>query len=104
MEKNYYSIDKCKTFLLLLYVIYMLYCGSLNYNNSIMYQERLPFYKELEESRGSRLVVYITGDRMGMETQMGIDAFGCLNLMARGSMVSVPAFSSSTTRWAWKPP
>lgn len=74
MEKNYYSIDKCKTFLLLLYVIYMLYCGSLNYNNSIMYQERLPFYKELEESRGSRLVVYITGDRMGMETQMGIDA------------------------------
>jgi len=35
-----------------------------------MYQDRLDNYKWLEENRGSKLLVYVTGDRQGMETQI----------------------------------
>ncbi len=35
-----------------------------------MFKDRLPKYKELEEFRHSRLLVYVTGDRQGMETVM----------------------------------
>lgn len=28
-----------------------------------MYKERIEFYKELEKKRGSKLLVFITGDR-----------------------------------------
>lgn len=35
-----------------------------------MYADRLPFYRQLETSRGSRVLVYFTGDRRKMETQI----------------------------------
>jgi hypothetical protein len=35
-----------------------------------MYKDRLRFYRELEILRGSKLLVYVTGDRQGMETQI----------------------------------
>lgn len=35
-----------------------------------MFRDRLVLYQELEEARGSRVLVYITGDRQGMETQI----------------------------------
>lgn len=35
-----------------------------------MYADRLPYLKELERLRDSRVLVYVTGDRPGMETQI----------------------------------
>jgi 1,4-dihydroxy-2-naphthoyl-CoA synthase len=35
-----------------------------------MYNERLELYKEIENRRNSKLLVYITGDRPGFETQI----------------------------------
>ncbi len=35
-----------------------------------MYRDRIPLYKELEAARSSRLLVYVTGDRRGMEAQI----------------------------------
>ena len=35
-----------------------------------MYTERIPIYKEIEQSRNSKVIAYITGDRRGLETQM----------------------------------
>jgi hypothetical protein len=44
-----------------------------------MYVDRLNNYKKLEELRGSKLLVYVTGDRPGLETQIHteiLDYFG----------------------------
>ncbi len=38
-----------------------------------MYKERIELYKKLEELRQSKLLVYITGDRPGFETQIAQD-------------------------------
>lgn len=38
-----------------------------------MYSDRLPLYKELEQRLDSKLLVYITGDRQGFETQISGD-------------------------------
>jgi len=38
-----------------------------------MYQNRIEEYKRLEHLRDSKLILYVTGDRLGMETQMGGD-------------------------------
>jgi len=35
-----------------------------------MYKDRIDLYKELEKSRDSKLLVYITGDRPGLETRI----------------------------------
>lgn len=35
-----------------------------------MYPERIPIYKESEQSRNSKVIAYITGDRRGLDTQM----------------------------------
>lgn len=35
-----------------------------------MYADRLPLYQQLEATRGSKLLVYVTGDRPGMEAQI----------------------------------
>ena len=35
-----------------------------------MYKERLENYKKIEGLRKSKLLVYVTGDRPGMETQI----------------------------------
>lgn len=35
-----------------------------------MYPERIPIYKEIEQSRNSKVIAYITGDRRGLDTQM----------------------------------
>jgi len=39
-----------------------------------MYKDRINLYKELERQRESKLLVYITGDRPGLETQIAQDA------------------------------
>ncbi len=38
-------------------------------------EERLALIKEIENTRGSRLVCYVTGDRRGFETRIGSDVF-----------------------------
>lgn len=38
-----------------------------------MKQQRLSLYKQIEDSRSSKLLVYVTGDRSGMETQIAPD-------------------------------
>jgi hypothetical protein len=40
-----------------------------------MYKDRLSYYKKIEESRNSKLLVYITGDRQNMETKIGQDVW-----------------------------
>jgi len=35
-----------------------------------MFKDRLSLYKEIEKSRESKIIVYVTGDRPGMETQI----------------------------------
>lgn len=35
-----------------------------------MYHDRVKLYKQLEASRGSKVLAYVTGDRPGLETQM----------------------------------
>ena len=39
-----------------------------------MYEERLDFYKAIEEERQSKLLVYVTGDRPGLETKISTEA------------------------------
>ena len=40
-----------------------------------MYTDRKPLYEELERIRGSKVIVYVTGDRRGLETKIGTDVF-----------------------------
>lgn len=40
-----------------------------------MYQERRDLFEQLEQARNSRILVYITGDRPGMETKMHAEVF-----------------------------
>jgi hypothetical protein len=40
-----------------------------------MYEQRLDLYKRLEEKQNSRILVYITGDRRGLETNIGNDVY-----------------------------
>ena len=35
-----------------------------------MYQDRIPLYRELEAARGSNVLVYVTGDRRGLEAHI----------------------------------
>jgi ClpP class serine protease len=42
-------------------------------NPQLMLNERLSYYKELEKARKSKLLVYITGDRPGMQTMIASD-------------------------------
>lgn len=35
-----------------------------------MYRDRIVLYQQIEEIRGSKILVYVTGDRPGMETQI----------------------------------
>ncbi len=38
-----------------------------------MFKERLEFYKELEQRRNSKLLVYVTSDRPNLGTQIASD-------------------------------
>ena len=38
-----------------------------------MYSNRKKFYQQLEKERNSKVIAYVTGDRPGMETQIGAD-------------------------------
>lgn len=40
-----------------------------------MYRDRIELYKEMERRRGSKLLVYVTGDRPGLETKIAHDAY-----------------------------
>jgi len=35
-----------------------------------MYKERAELYKQLQQSRGSKVLLYVTGDRRQLETQI----------------------------------
>ena len=39
-----------------------------------MYSDRIELYKQLEDKLDSKILVYITSDRPGFETQIGQDA------------------------------
>ncbi|GHV94190.1 peptidase [Spirochaetia bacterium] len=40
-----------------------------------MFEQRLDLYRKLEEKQNSRLLVYVTGDRLGLETSIGNDVY-----------------------------
>lgn len=40
-----------------------------------MYNNRVEWYRRLEEKRGSKLIVYVTGDRPGLETKIANDVY-----------------------------
>lgn len=40
-----------------------------------MYKDRLPLYRELESMRESKILVYVTGDRRGLETQISPEVY-----------------------------
>jgi hypothetical protein len=40
-----------------------------------MFKQRLDWYREIEEMQHSRILVYVTGDRRGLETSIGNDAY-----------------------------
>ena len=43
-----------------------------------MYRSRVDIYKEIEKSRGSKVIAYITGDRQGLETQIHQESLNLL--------------------------
>ncbi|MDR0287655.1 MAG: serine protease [Clostridiales bacterium] len=43
-----------------------------------MFAERLELYKQLQEKQKSQILVYITGDRRGLETRIGSDVYDFL--------------------------
>jgi ClpP class serine protease len=43
-----------------------------------MYKDRVELYKSLEQNRGSRVIVYVTGDRQNLETQIHPEALDFL--------------------------
>ncbi|MGD0551830.1 MAG: serine protease [Sedimentisphaerales bacterium] len=43
-----------------------------------MYSNRKPLYKKLEEARNSKLLVYVIGDRRGLETQIAPDSINLI--------------------------
>lgn len=38
-----------------------------------MYDQRKEFYKKIEQEHNSKVIAYVTGDRPGMEAQIGAD-------------------------------
>jgi ClpP class serine protease len=40
-----------------------------------MFEQRLDLYKKIEEKQQSRILVYVTGDRRGLETSIGNDVY-----------------------------
>jgi hypothetical protein len=44
-----------------------------------LYDDRKKLYAAIEKARGSRVVVYVTGDRQGMQTQIASDAVDLLS-------------------------
>lgn len=47
-------------------------------------EERLELIREIEKLRGSRVLVYVTGDRRGIETKIGVDTFPFIARHLRG--------------------
>jgi ClpP class serine protease len=71
-----------------------------------MFKDRIPLYKEIESLRNSKLLVYITGDRQGMETQMGSDVLdrlvGHLDSMGNPNKITLLLHSrGGTTSVGW---
>lgn len=56
--------------------------------------KRMELIKKIEEKRGSRLLVYITGDRRGLETRIGMDVFPMFHehLMRMGKQERIDLF------------
>lgn len=61
-------------------------------------EERISFLKKIEENRGTRVLVYITGDRRGLETRIASDIFPMMHrhLMQIGPQEKIDLFLYST--------
>jgi len=59
--------------------------------------KRMELIMKIEKKRGSRLLVYITGDRRGLETRIGMDAFPMFHehLMRMGKQERIDLFMYS---------
>ena len=59
-----------------------------------MYGERVDLYKEIEEKRNSKLLLYVTGDRPGLETQIHSEVLNLFvdHLDAIGSVPKISLF------------
>ncbi len=68
--------------------------------------ERLNLIRKIEEQRGSRLICYLTGDRPGFETQIGMDVFpyfyDCLQSFGKVRAIDLFIYSQGgMTMAAW---
>jgi hypothetical protein len=45
------------------------------YRGLLVFEQRAKLYKELESKRSSQVLVYVTGDRRGLETSIGNDVY-----------------------------
>lgn len=61
-------------------------------------EERLALIREIEKLRGSRVLVYVTGDRKNIETKIGVDTFPFIarHLKNFGSPPKIDLFLYST--------
>ena len=68
--------------------------------------DRLRIIREIEQKRGSRVICYLTGDRPGFETQIGMDVFlyfyECLQLFGKVQAIDLFIYSQGgMTMAAW---
>jgi len=71
-----------------------------------MYKDRVKLYEKIEEARGSKILVYITGDRRGLETKIHpevLDLFvGLLDPMGTVAKISLYLYTQGgQTLAAW---
>lgn len=69
-------------------------------------EERRDYIRKIEKARGSRLICYLTGDRQGLETKIGMDIFPLFHdsLVKMGRQKQIDLFLYSTggvTMAAW---
>lgn len=60
--------------------------------------ERMDLMRNIQTVRGSKIIVYVTGDRMGLETKIGTDAFPIFHkhLISMGEQERIDLFVYST--------
>lgn len=79
---------------------------KLFYGVTMSREDRQALISQVEKSRGSRLVCYVTGDRQGLETKIGMDIFPFFHdlLVQMGRQKQIDLFLYSTggvTMAAW---
>ena len=71
-----------------------------------MYQQRKAFYEKIEKERGSKVIAYVTGDRPGMEAQIGADTpdiflehLDCIGKVKKISLIIYTCGGNTLAAW-----